>query len=62
MRMGQELKTGLGHGGISCVLQTQFSSYLVLKQLNVRIFFPHIWLKSIKWLLRYCQFHVLCYF
>ena len=27
MRMEQEVKTGLGHGGITCVLQTQFSSY-----------------------------------
>ena len=28
MRMGQGVRTGLGHGGITCVLQTQFSSYL----------------------------------
>ena len=27
MRMGQGVKTGLGHGGITCVLQTQFSSF-----------------------------------
>ena len=27
MRMGQGLRTGLGHGGITCVLQTQFSSF-----------------------------------
>ena len=27
MRMGQGVRTGLGHGGITCVLQT-FSSYL----------------------------------
>ena len=26
MRMGQGVRTGLGHGGITCVLQTQFSS------------------------------------
>ena len=26
MRIGQGLRTGLGHGGITCVLQTQFSS------------------------------------
>ena len=26
MRMGQGVRTGLGHGGI-CVLQTQFSSF-----------------------------------
>ena len=28
MRMGQGVRTGLGHGGITCVLQTQFSSYI----------------------------------
>ena len=27
MRMGQGVKTGLGHGGITCVLQTQISSF-----------------------------------
>ena len=27
MRMGKGVRTGLGHGGITCVLQTQFSSY-----------------------------------
>ena len=27
MRMGQGVGTGLGHRGITCVLQTQFSSY-----------------------------------
>ena len=26
MRMGQGVRTGLGQGGITCVLQTQFSS------------------------------------
>ena len=26
MRMGQGVRTGLGHGGITCVLQKQFSS------------------------------------
>ena len=26
MRMGQGVRTGLGHGCITCVLQTQFSS------------------------------------
>ena len=26
MRMGQGVRTGLGHGGITCVLQTHFSS------------------------------------
>ena len=28
MRMGQGVRTGLGHGGITCVLWTQFSSFL----------------------------------
>ena len=27
MRMGQGVRTGLGHGGITCILQTQFSSF-----------------------------------
>ena len=27
MRMGQEVRTGLVHGGITCVLQTQFSIF-----------------------------------
>ena len=27
MRMGQGVRTGIGHGGITCVLQTQFSSF-----------------------------------
>ena len=26
--MGQGVRTGLGHGGITCVLQTQFSSFI----------------------------------
>ena len=30
MRMEQGVRTGLGHGGITCVLQTQFSSYIYL--------------------------------
>ena len=29
MRMEQGVRTGLGHGGITCVLQTQFSSLLL---------------------------------
>ena len=29
MRMGQGVRTGLGHGGITCVLQTQFSSSIL---------------------------------
>ena len=27
MRMGQVVRTGLGHGSITCVIQTQFFSY-----------------------------------
>ena len=27
MRMGQGVRTGSGHGGITCVLQTQFSRF-----------------------------------
>ena len=27
MGMGQGVRTGLGHRGITCVLQTQFSSF-----------------------------------
>ena len=27
MRMRQGVRTGLGHGGITCVLQTQFSRF-----------------------------------
>ena len=30
MRMRQRVRTGLGHGGITCVLQTQFSSYYLV--------------------------------
>ena len=29
MRMGLGVRTGLGHGGITCVLQTQFSSFTI---------------------------------
>ena len=28
MGMGQGIVTGVGHGGITCVLQTQFSSFI----------------------------------
>ena len=27
MRVGQGVRSGLGHGGITCVLQTQFFSF-----------------------------------
>ena len=36
MRMGQGVRTGLGHGGITCVLQTQFSSFFFCKILDDR--------------------------
>ena len=32
MRMGQGVRTGLGHGGITCVLQTQFSSFFLAEE------------------------------
>ena len=35
MRMGQGFRTGLVHGGITCVLQTQFSSLLKFKVFNI---------------------------
>ena len=35
---------------------------LILKQLFARTILTQIWSKSIKRLLRYCHFHVLCYF
>ena len=30
MRMEQGVRTGLGHGDITCVLQTQFSSFIYI--------------------------------
>ena len=46
MRMGQVVRIGLGQGGITCVLQTQFSSFLMKlatwidsKVENMHIFF-----------------------
>ena len=36
MRMGQGVRTGLGHGGITCVLQKQFSS-LYKNHLSMKI-------------------------
>ena len=29
MGIGQGVRTGLGHGGITCVLQTQFSRFFL---------------------------------
>ena len=45
MRMGQGVRTGLGHGGITCVLQTQFSSFfftlhMLLHALHILNIFP----------------------
>ena len=40
MRMGQGVRTGLGHGGITYVLQTQFSNFLLkfeFKSIGVKI-------------------------
>ena len=31
MRMGLGVRTGLGHGGSTCVLQTQFSSFKIFQ-------------------------------
>ena len=35
MRIGQGVKTGLGHGGITCVLHTQFSSFIFAGSLTL---------------------------
>ena len=35
--MGQGVRTGLGHGGITCVLQTQFSSFLSYSESEILI-------------------------
>ena len=35
--MGQGLRTGLGHGGITCVLQTQFSSSKTIAAYNLEV-------------------------
>ena len=35
MRMGQGVRTGLGHGGITCVLQTQFSILFIIVVINI---------------------------
>ena len=42
MRMGQGVRTGLGHGGITCVLQTQFSSSPIIRMhiIHKVIIFP----------------------
>ena len=35
--MGQGVRTGLGHGGITCVLETQFSSLIFLPWVDGQI-------------------------
>ena len=42
-------------------LDSYISFYLILKHLKARIILTQIWSKSIKQLLKYCHFHVLCY-
>ena len=37
MRMGQGVWTGVGHGVITCVLQTQFSSLNLFLHLKIQI-------------------------
>ena len=39
MRMGQGVRTGIGHRGITCVLQTQFSSYEFIHQVAIKFRF-----------------------
>ena len=48
MRMGQGVRAGLGHGGITCVLQTQFSSFscfsthIMIDQINIAVLYSSI--------------------
>ena len=51
MRMGLGVKIGLGHGGITSVLQTQFSGFIIVcKQVRHSIYqnsyfiFPHCYI------------------
>ena len=39
MRMGQGVRTGLGNGGITCVLQTQFSSFTLITNTYIQFYF-----------------------
>ena len=43
MRMGQGVRTGLGHGGITCVLQTQFSSWDCFGRKKLCLITEEIW-------------------
>ena len=38
MRIGQEVRTGFGHGGITCILQTQFSSFIIIFYIFVNLY------------------------
>ena len=51
MRMGQGVRTGLGHGGITCVLQTQFSSFYS-KEATVQLQIKPIQVYLIIWILQ----------
>ena len=42
MRMGQGVRIGLGHGGITCVLQTQFSSFILFSVLFIHLQHLHL--------------------
>ena len=44
MGMGQGVRTGLGHRGITCVLQTQFSSYQYIINIVIYSILP-LWSK-----------------
>ena len=48
--MGQGLRTGLGHEGITCVLQTQFSSYKDELQLYGRTSMVRTLMARLQWL------------
>ena len=37
MRMWQGVRTGLGHGGVICVLQTQFSSFFLFFHIVIKL-------------------------
>ena len=40
MRMGQGVRTRFGHGGITCVLQTQFSSSFLFQRKRSSFLYP----------------------
>ena len=55
------LKDGVWHKFVNPAILETSLQYLLI-QLNARIILTQIWSKSIQQLLRYCHFHVLCYF